>query len=61
MRNIFSSLAVLSLIGLAAATTTTQERVTLRQQREVTRNRFGHLETVEFGEEGGFKKTVVMN
>lgn len=60
MRNIFSSLAVLSLLGLATATTT-QERVTLRQQREVTKNRFGHLETVEFGEEGGFKKTVIMN
>ena len=58
MRNIFSSLAVLSLLGVVAAST---DRVTLRQQREVAKNKFGHLETVEYGEDGSFHKTVIMN
>lgn len=61
MKNIFSSLAVLSMIGLAAVSGLTTERPTIRQQREVAKNRFGHLETVEYGEDGGFHKTVIMN
>lgn len=49
----------MSMIGMAA--TMSVERPTLRQQREVLKNKFGHLETVEYGEQGGFQKTVIMN